>query len=188
MCVALGAVAIRTNTESTAIEPFSMTGEFYSEARDSLHCTTCDFTNTVGGTIASSLADYTFFSMQAYRSENVTTSDMDQWFGPDQVLERPDIVQEFRKSEGDIIPVYYKLFIGTGSEGGQVALISIRGSHNAWDFLADGQLWSAAIFMQVLRYVLPAGNIWTPILDEMVVLLGAIQSGTIDQLSFYMPL
>ena len=48
------------------------------------------------------------------------------------------------------------------------------------------QLWSAALFLQVLRSFLPWGyTIWTPILDEIIVFLGAIQSGTLEKLSFY---
>ena len=32
--------------------------------------------------------------------------------------------------------------------------------------LADTQLWSAAALMQGLRAALPAGEIWTPIIDR----------------------
>jgi hypothetical protein len=36
------------------------------------------------------------------------------------------------------------------------------GTTNVWDIFADAQLWSAAVFMQGLRFLLPAGRIWTP--------------------------
>ena len=39
--------------------------------------------------------------------------------------------------------------------------------------------------MQGVRAFLPFGHMWTPIIDEMLVLLTAIQSGTLDRLSFY---
>jgi hypothetical protein len=42
----------------------------------------------------------------------------------------------------------------------------IRGTQNNWDMLADSQLWSAAALMQVVRLILPVGELWTPILDR----------------------
>lgn len=39
--------------------------------------------------------------------------------------------------------------------------------------------------LQLVRAALPFGDMWTPILDQMVVILGTLQTGTIERLSFY---
>ena len=39
--------------------------------------------------------------------------------------------------------------------------------------------------MQGLRGVLPLGGIWTPIFDELVLLINTLQSQSIDKISFY---
>jgi hypothetical protein len=59
-------------------------------------------------------------------------------------------------------PASFKLV--TFEETG-LAVVLIRGTQNPFDLLADSQLWSAAILMQVLRSILPLGGAWTPILD-----------------------
>lgn len=45
---------------------------------------------------------------------------------------------------------------------GNYAYVCIRGTINNWDMLTDAQLWSAAALMQILREMLPLGDMWTP--------------------------
>jgi lipase ATG15 len=61
----------------------------------------------------------------------------------------------------------------------------VRGTTNAWDALTDAQLWSGAILMQILRFFLPAGEVWTPIIDRLIYVLSYLQSASIDEVSFY---
>ena len=100
----------------------------------------------------------------AYTSEELTQPGLNAWFGEGVAVERTDIVDEFRAEyDADNAAVFFKLFefpdIGLG-------VISIRGTSNNWDMLADSQLWSAAALMQGIRFILPAGELWTPILDR----------------------
>ena len=39
--------------------------------------------------------------------------------------------------------------------------------------------------MQMVRGVLPIGHMFTPILDQMVIILSSVQSGTIHRISYY---
>ena len=50
---------------------------------------------------------------------------------------------------------------------GDLAILAIRGSQTAWDWGVNMQLWSAAGLAQVVKWMLPFGWIWTPILDEV---------------------
>jgi lipase ATG15 len=53
------------------------------------------------------------------------------------------------------------------------------------DMLADCNLWSAAALMQLTRAFLPMGIVFTPIMDELVYLITALESSTIEKVSFY---
>lgn len=108
--------------------------------------------------------DYIAMATLAYTSEELTQPGLDAWFGEGVAVDRTDIVDEFRAEYDSLnAAVFFKLFefpsIGLG-------VISIRGTSNNWDMLADSQLWSAAALMQGIRFILPAGEIWTPILDR----------------------
>jgi lipase ATG15 len=89
---------------------------------------------------------------------------LDTWFGKGVAKDESAYVEKWRTEyDTEKYAVYFKLFsfpeIGLG-------IISIRGTSNNWDMLADSQLWSAAALMQGVRFILPGGEIWTPILDR----------------------
>ena len=127
----LGGMAVTTKTESSWNNGFTPVNDFYYDPVDSLHYATCALEKNVGGNIPLTLADYTLLSTQTYRSADVAPAELEQWFGIDVVVEHPEIVEEFRKDEFPVVPVTYKLFTGTGEES-QYAVVSIRGSQNAW--------------------------------------------------------
>jgi hypothetical protein len=58
---------------------------------------------------------------------------------------------------------------------------AVRGTTNSWDALTDAQLWSGAILMQLLRFFLPAGEMWTPVIDRLIYVLSYLQSASIDE-------
>lgn len=39
--------------------------------------------------------------------------------------------------------------------------------------------------MQLVRFVLPGGEVWTPIIDRLIYVLSYLQSASIDEVSFY---
>jgi len=65
------------------------------------------------------------------------------------------------------------------------SLHPVRGTTNAWDALTDAQLWSAAALLQVLRFLLPLGNIWTPLLDRLIAAVSSLDSAAIEKVAFY---
>lgn len=105
------------------------------------------------------LQDYAFLSGLAYRSDNETQRELDGWFNGSAIA-HPNIVNEWRTNNDIKSPVTFKLI--TFPDHGNFSYVSIRGTANAWDLFADAQLWSAAALMQGLRFVLPAGSMWTP--------------------------
>ena len=111
------------------------------------------------------MLDYAFLSSLAYKTDNITKDALTQWFNKStNVTDETGIVKDFRdRKDPEKTPVFFKLF--SFSEL-RTAIISIRGTSNNWDMLADSQLWSAAALMQGLRLILPAGEIWSPIMDR----------------------
>lgn len=63
----------------------------------------------------------------------------------------------------------------------------VRGTQSSWDMLANARLWSAAFLAQCLRFVLPFGDVWTPILDELVWLVSLMDSNSpgMAEISYY---
>ena len=127
----LGGMAVTAKTESSWNNAFTPVDDFYYNPVDSLHYATCALDKNVGGNIPLTLADYILLSTQTYRSPDVAPAELEQWFGENVVVEHPEIVEEFRKDEFPTVPVTYKLFTGTGEES-KYAVVSIRGSQNAW--------------------------------------------------------
>jgi lipase ATG15 len=96
-------------------------------------------------------------------------------------VDQDDLVTEWR---GDLeSAVSFKLV--TFPDQGNFAYVLIRGTINNWDMLTDAQLWSAAFFMQVLREVLPIGDMWTPAIDELIKVITTLESESILRVSFY---
>jgi hypothetical protein len=111
------------------------------------------------------MLDYAFLTILHYKPRELFQSDLDNWFTDVEVVNDEETVSEFRTRTGsDQYAVVFNLFRFRTSEK-ETAVIAIRGTHTRYDLLADSQLWSAAILMQVLRGVLPIGGMWTPILN-----------------------
>ena len=53
------------------------------------------------------------------------------------------------------------------------------------DMLSDAQLWSASALAQYVRNILPLGEMWNPILEELVQMIGVLQNESLKQVAFY---
>ena len=67
-----------------------------------------------------------------------------------------DTILQFRSEvEGGQKAVAYRLVVPTADP--TFAVISVRGSVTAWEFLTDAQLWLGSALMVMLRNFLPFG-------------------------------
>lgn len=172
LAIFLGAVGSSTESERTESLGF-LPNASYSAQTDDVRYPTCSISKLYEGfDLNATIADYTFLAGLAYNAPGEPTqASLDAWFGENIAVDRQDIVDDFREQyDEDDSPVVFKLttFPTRGS-----AIISIRGTMNNWDMLADSQLWSAAALMQGIRAILPAGEIWTPILDRKYFLIAS---------------
>ena len=178
--VAFNAVGETTEARDKSI--LTYLPDFYYNPPETLQYPTCVLRD-LGGR---SMADYIFLANLAYQPINVTQNELDSWFGPGVALDRNDVVDEFRRNTDNYTSaVVYKYF--SIPQLDDLNIVSIRGTHNSWDMLADCQLWSAAAMMQFIRALLPLGAMFTPIMDELVYLITSLESNSIEKVSFYKP-
>jgi lipase ATG15 len=164
LAIFLGAVGSNTDPNAAGLSYLPPT-YYYPPQENDMRYATCSLTNIRGGFGDNALmTDYIVMATLAYTADELTQPALDLWFGNGTAVYRQDIVDDFRAQNDPFnTAVFFKLFtfpdIGLG-------VISIRGTSNNWDMLADSQLWSAAALMQGVRFILPAGELWTPILDR----------------------
>ncbi|KAL7536441.1 hypothetical protein ACHAWF_005468, partial [Thalassiosira exigua] len=137
------------------------------------------------GGVASDLADYSFLSVMAYETPSVTNYTLSKWFGGSGiVVDEAEFVSKYRKDSGtSSSPVFFKLFSLPLVPG--YAIMSIRGSETAFDWLSNLQLWSSAGLAQMVKWVTPFGWIWSPILPDLIHLVDKVESKSIGDVSYY---
>ena len=132
-------------------------------------------------------ADFAFLSGVAYRSETETTIALNRWFGEGNAINNLELIQEFKSSPSYGYEfgssVSYKLI--TFSDLRNNAVLTIRGTSNTWDLVADAQLWLTAMLFQGLRVLLPFSEAFTPILHRMVKSINKLESKSIKKVSYY---
>jgi lipase ATG15 len=133
-----------------------------------------------------SLADIAFLAGLSYETSEVVEDSLQTWFGSSSnVIYHQDVVTEFRKEFESInveSAVEYKF---VGFPDADVGIISIRGTENLWDILTDVQLWGGAAIIQCVRFVIPFGSWFNPILERINKTFSSIESSTLAKISFY---
>jgi len=128
--------------------------------------------------------DYAFLSAMAYESSAITNYTLDTWFGPNVMKDEVDFVGKWREDSGTFLsPVQFKLFSLTNHPG--FAVVSIRGSETMWDWIQNLQLWSAAGLSQMVKWIIPYGWIFNPILPDFIQAVNLIESKKISEVSYY---
>jgi len=202
----LGAYALGSNEGSGTI-PTSLPRETFvyekQGAQDALPYPTCRMSSDIAipGEEDTALMDYTFLSVIAYSDSDCKTLDgtptdptqeyLDNWFGAGFAKDEDEVVREYRERNDVSSAVQFKLIsfnnltVQTLDREDGFAVLTIRGTNNGWDALSDAQLWSAAWLAQAVRFVLPFGEIWTPILENLIYAISQIQSSSLKNVAYY---
>ena len=124
-----------------------------------------------------------FLAVMAYQPPNTFQEKLDQWFGPGIAKDEVDIVREFRQRvEGGNAAVSYRLVTFPDVAG---AIVTVRGSTTSWEWLTDAQLWSGAAIAQFVRGLMPLGEIFTPIIHQLLKAISVLESDNLDKVSLY---
>jgi len=132
-----------------------------------------------------SLVDFSFLATTAYRSREARTDSLRDWFMNESYIERNDVVDNFRyeyETMNRKSAVEYTL---TGFPGQDLGIVSIRGTTSLLDTLVDIQLWAGSCVSKAFRFILPGGELLTPIFRQMIRFIAYIEDGTLRQISFY---
>jgi lipase ATG15 len=175
--------AVSQSSDSASSFEYTFLDDFYYEQQADLPYPTCQFGKGFADSPTNRMVDYAFLDGVAYRNQNITQSQLDGWFGPNFAMDGQDVVNEFRhQTDNFTSAVTFKLILFPHRNA---SIVAIRGTTNAWDDLTDAQLWSAAFLLQIVRAILPAGRIFTPILDHLVNVIKTVETTSIDKVSFY---
>lgn len=194
----LGAYVLGSNEGSGGIPKVLPAEDFRYAPENALPYPTCRMSSEIAipGEEDTALMDFTYLSVIAYSdssSETNNTQDfLDAWFGADFAKDEVDVVKEFREKNKISSAVQFKLIsfpnltvqsLNDATEG--FAVLTIRGTNNGWDALSDAQLWSAAWLSQAVRFLLPFGEIWDPILESLIYVISQIQSSALKDVAYY---
>ena len=141
---------------------------------------TADF--QIPGTSSHAMADYAYMAGIAYSSPDSMPELLEEWFGEGVAVDNVELVEKFRKKAG-ASAVHYKLI--TFPANPEFAVVTIRGTMNGWDMISDAQLWSASALAQYVRALLPVGEMWNPILEELVEMIAILQTASLREVAFY---
>jgi lipase ATG15 len=171
------------SNEGTDMDAPNLLHDFRYVRQDGFAYPTCAMSAEfqIPGSPTTALADYAYMASIAYVSPKSTPAWLDDWFGEDVAFDNVDLVTEFRKD--DHSAVHYKLI--TFPSKPDFAVVTIRGTSNAWDMLSDMQIWSAAFLAQVVRSIVPVGEVWNPILKSLVQMIAILQAESLRKVSFY---
>ena len=196
--VVLGAIVKYASDSAESTERIVFLSDFEYKPKLNLFYPTCQLGKglTLPNGNNTALVDYVFLGSLAYTDNNNTQIYLNQWFGLDdsivsnsdsvpRAINNPQIVQDFKDSHKQYggSPVHYKFL--TFPKNPTFGVVMLRGSATGWDFLTDAQLWGAAAFHQMLRALLPLGEVFTPILHKTVSFTAILETNSIQKVSYY---
>lgn len=162
---------------------FSKKEEFVY-AKEDVTYSSCSLGSYIGKDSESNindLADLAFMSAIAYLDDDEATKAANEWFGED-VENQIDRVKLSKDNSSS--SVSYKLFNFPFKN--DLKVVSIRGTKNAWDALADAQLWSLSALVKFARDILPLGGVlFNPVLHNLVKAVSYIEESSLEDVSYY---
>ncbi|CAK9012941.1 Lipase_3 domain-containing protein [Durusdinium trenchii] len=132
-----------------------------------------------------STIDFAFLSDFAYSRADTSQEQLLRWFGehPDETVEYiepkryPDIAAHKESS------IIFKV-VRVENREQTTFVVAVRGTTNTYDLLADMQIWFPAMLFQWLRFVLPFGSLWNPVIPAMIDYMNILETAPSHQLSY----
>ena len=122
----------------------------------------------------------------AYQPPDTFQEKLDLWFGDGVAKDEVELTLEFRKQvSGGNAAVSYHLVSFTNSQGDQIAVVVVRGSTTSWEWMTDAQLWSGAAIAQIVRGILPLGEVFTPIIHQLLNGVSFLESDSLEEVALY---
>jgi len=146
-------------------------GDFSYPPQKNLQYPTCSIFGgiDVAGGVETALIDTAFLSGQViYQDPESFQGAIDLWFG--QGVGRLDrrVTSAYRETlmeQKTNKQVNYDIF---SFREDRLAVVVVRGSWTAWEYLISAQYWSPVALMQLFQLFLPVGEAFNPILDKIL--------------------
>mmetsp|Transcript_69394 Transcript_69394/g.103256 ORF Transcript_69394/g.103256 Transcript_69394/m.103256 type:complete len:1021 (+) Transcript_69394:57-3119(+) len=165
--------------------PTTLLSDFKYEGHPDIRYPTCNVDVFVPHGISPASFDYAFASQVAYKGSLTAQAELDTWFGAEGfAVYNGAIVDEFKRdfnyvgSRTEYRLIEFPLIPG-------LAVVVVRGTSNAFDALTDLQIWGAAALLQMLRFALPFGDAWTPILHRLAGFTRVLENSRLTETAFY---
>lgn len=150
-------------------------GAFEYPPQSNLKYPTCNLLDSADilNNTGTSLIDYNFLADMIYQDPKSYQGTLDEWFGPDVAKVDSEISRDYKEGLAEsALDINYDLF----SFGDKRKVIVVRGSKTSWEWLTDAQLWAGVALMEFFLSLLPAGDVFKPILDDILLGMGYIES------------
>ena len=158
-------------------------GDFEYLPQPNLKYPTCSLMNNANivNSTKTALMDYNFMSDIIFQHETTQQGTLDQWFGPEVAKVDSQIASDYRKtlSEPNLAVAFDYEVVSFGEER---KVIVVRGTSTPWEWLADLQLWAGVSLIQLFQSLLPAGELFNPILDEILQGMNFVQSKQLKEI------
>jgi lipase ATG15 len=161
-------------------------GDFVYEPLPGMPYPSCQLSKGLvmpGAPNSTALIDYAFLAGIVYQSPDLIQGYLDQWFGEGFAVNDEDIVNTFRQEVpgGQAAVAYFLISFPSVNS----AIVVVRGSTTSWEWLTDAQLWGSAAVAQVIRFLLPVGELFTPILDELLLAVSWVEAASLQKIALY---
>lgn len=156
-------------------------GDFVYLPKQNLMYPTCNLMNNVDilNNTKTALIDYTFLSAFVYQDPKTHQRMLDEWFGPGIAKMDSNTTRDFRsESKLPNSDAIYSIV----SFPNNSSVVTVRGSHTAWEWLTDFQIWTAVFVMESFLSLLPAGKVFHPILYKILGVMGFVESKRLKEI------
>jgi lipase ATG15 len=160
-------------------------GDFVYQPQPNMPYPSCRLSKglEIPGSDSTALIDYAFLAEVVYQSPDLIQDKLDEWFGDGFAVNEEETVERFRQEVpgGQAAVAYFLVRFPSVNS----AVVVVRGSTTSWEWLTNAQLWGAAAVAQVIRFLLPVGELFTPILDELLLAVSWIEDKSLEKISLY---
>ena len=129
------------------------------------------------------LADYAFLSNIPYFKAETLHPLLYTWFGGNQVFVEKDAVTSFLQTFPEMRGSHASFQLLSFPD--RSAIVLVRGTKTTWDFLTDAQLWYSPMLFQIVRGILPLGNVFNDLIRVLIGAMSGLEKKSLKDIAYY---
>ena len=133
-----------------------------------------------------SLVDVAFLATLMYEKTSAIDGSLTKWFRDIKFIDHSeDIAIPFKENYEQANSASSVTYTLIGFPEKNIGVVTIKGSSSSIDYLVDFQLWISAMLTQSVRFTLPMGELFTPVLKYLVFAISRVESDSLEKAKFY---